>query len=114
LVKGQSSERVQDALYVRPIFFRHCDQLDVLLERNLLHPTTRPGITRARNVVRDLDQPVLRLLHLDALDVRAVRIQERRLREVLSIGGIAQKRERVVIDVFDVLPVERLEGLISS
>jgi methylthioribose-1-phosphate isomerase len=64
--------------------------------------------------VRDLDQPVLRLLHLDALDVRAVRIQERRLREVLSIGGIAQKRERVVIDVFDVLPVERLEGLISS
>ena len=34
LVERQSSERVEDALYVRPIFFRHCDQLDVLLERD--------------------------------------------------------------------------------
>src|SRR5580765_7965905 len=114
LVERQSSERVQDALYVRPIFFRHCNQLDVLLERNLLNPTARPRIARACNVVRDLDQPVLRLLHLDALAVCAVRIQERRLRDVLSVGRIAQKRERVVIDVLDVLPVERLEGLISS
>jgi hypothetical protein len=40
--------------------------------------------------VRDLDQPVVRLLDFDPLLIRAVGIEERRLRDVFRVGWIPE------------------------
>ena len=88
--------------------------LDVILQRNFLHTAFCACISRSGDVVRDLDQPVVRLLDLDPALVGAVRVEERRLCDVFRISRITQERERVVVDVLDVAPVQGLKGLISG
>jgi hypothetical protein len=107
-------ERAQHTLHVRPLILGEREMLDVILERHFLHATACTRVARARDIVRDLDQPVVRLEDLVTALVRAVGVHERRLRDVLRIRRITEQRERVVIDVLDVTTVDGLESLISG
>ena len=66
------------------------------------------------DVVGDRDQPVLRVPRALAPLVRAIGVQERRLRHVLGVRGLPQHRERVAVDVADVPPVDPLEGPVRT
>jgi hypothetical protein len=114
LVERQTSESPQNTCDVRPVGFGKRELLDMILERHFFHTPTCPCVSRPGDVVRDLDQPVLRLLDLDPALVGAVRVEEGRLSDVFRVGRIPQQRERVVVDVFDVAAVQGLESLIPS
>ena len=114
LVEGEPAERPEDALDVGLLLFGNCQLVDVLLQRHFLHAAADARIARACDVVRDLDQPVLRLEDLLPALKRAVRVEERRLRDVLRVGRVAQQRQGVVIDVLDVPSVELFERLVPG
>ncbi len=105
---------VQDLLHVRLLVVEDGQGVDVLFQRHLPDPAGRARIPRPRCVVRDLDQPVLRLERLLAALERPVGVQERRLRDVLGVGRIPEERKGVVVDVLDVASIEPFEGKISS
>jgi hypothetical protein len=63
----------------------------------------------AADVVRDRDQPVLRLLRALAVFVGAVGVQEGGLGDVLGVGLVAKDDEGIAIDVPRMLAVEALE-----
>ncbi len=114
LVERQAPECPQNADDIRSVSLGNGELLDVVLERHFLHAAAGACVFRSRDVVCDLDQPVLRLLDLDPPLIGAVGVEERRLRDVFRVGRIPEQRERVVIDVFDVAPIQDLEGLISG
>src|SRR5207302_6555980 len=55
-----------------------------------------------------------RLLDPVTPSVRAVGVHERRLGDVLRVRRVPQERERVVVDILHVLPVQRLERLVAG
>ena len=57
-------------------------------------------------VARDREEPVRRLSRAHALLERAIGVQERRLRDVLGVGVVAEHRVRVAVDLRAVAPVE--------
>ena len=114
LVERQPAEGPQYLFDIRPLVRGKGELIDVSLERDLLDAPARGCVARARHVVRDLDQPVVRLERFLAACERAVGVHERRLRDVLRVGGITKERERVVVDVLDVASVQRLERPIPS
>jgi hypothetical protein len=63
--------------------------------------------------VRDRDQPLSRVPRAFASLVRAVRLQERGLGDVLGIVAIPQDHQRVPVHVLDVRAVQPLEGLFA-
>ena len=113
LIEGQLSERFEDLLNLRPLHLRNSESLEMILERNLVGASRNACIPAAGGVVRNRDQPVLRLLDLLAALHRAVRVQEGRLCHVLRVGRIAKQCQRIAIDVVDVPPIEGLERPIS-
>ena len=85
------------------------DVPDGVVVLDLLRPSLRLAEPLAADVVRDRNQPVLRVPRPFPAREGAVRVHEGRLRDVLRVGGIAQDRERVAIDVADVSAVDTFE-----
>src|SRR5919204_532896 len=117
LVEGEMAERAADVLGARAfVFLRRADETvaDVLVEGDLRRPARGLAKALPADVVRDRDQPVLRLLRpLPALE-GTEGVEERRLSDVLRVRLVAHHRERVAIDVGDMPPVEPLEGAVRA
>ena len=90
------------------------DVAHAIVELDLVGASLRLAEALPADVVRDRDQPVLRVPRALASLVGAVGVQERRLRHVLGVGRLPQDRERVAIDVTDVLPVDALERAVRA
>ena len=86
----------------------------VVVERHDAGPPRGLAKTLPTDVLSDDDQPVAGTLWTLSLLICAVRIQERRLCNVLRVGGIGQHRDRVAVDVGDVPAVEPLERAVRS
>ena len=87
---------------------------ELLLEGDLVRAALRLAETLPADVVRDRDQPVLRLLRALPLLVGAVGVQEGGLRDVFGVSLVAQDDQRVPIDVAHMLPIEALEGAVRA
>jgi hypothetical protein len=88
---------------------------DVVLEGHLGRTPGGLAEPLPADVVGDGDQPVLGLLWpAPLLDIGAIGVQERRLGDVLGVGGIPHDGERVPIHVSDVSFVEALEGPVRA
>jgi hypothetical protein len=83
-----------------------------IVERDLGRPPRGGPEALAAFVVRDLDQPVVRLDRTVAAAEGAVGAEEGGLRDVLGVGLVVEDRERVAVHVVDVALVEPLEGSI--
>jgi hypothetical protein len=84
-----------------------------LVERDLARPRAGLAPAHAADVVRDRDQPVVRLVRPLALLEGAVGVEERRLGDVLRVGRVRRQRERVLVDLARVPFVELLEGAVG-
>ena len=115
LVERKMPERALDVVGgvgVVRLVDRHLGR--VLEERHLGGPPLLLPEALAADVVRDRDQPVLRLLRpLTALK-RTVGVHERRLRHVLRVVRVAEHRMDVAVDVADVAAVDPLEGAVRG
>jgi len=113
LVEGEMAERPADVVRRRPVVV---DELvgDVVVELHLLRPPRLGAEALQADVVRDLDQPVERRARVLTALERAVGVEERRLRDVLRVGAVAQHPVRVPVDVRGVAPVEALEGMVQT
>src|SRR2546421_546163 len=69
---------------------------------------------RAADVVGDRDQPVLRRPRLLSGPDRPVGVEERRLRDVLRVGRVAEDGEDVLVDVANVPLVEAFEESVAG
>jgi hypothetical protein len=110
LVEGEMAERAANVLRRRPVLGGDLVR-DVVVESepHLLRAPCGGAEPLQAHVVRDLDQPVERRARILAALERLVRVEERRLRDVLCVGAIAQHPVRVAVDVRRVPPVEALE-----
>jgi hypothetical protein len=110
LVEREVSERPADVLRRRPVVVGGGDLVgDVVVELDLLWPARRRPEALEAHVVGDLDQPVQGSARvLPALE-RLVRVEERRLRDVLRVGRVAEHAARVAVHVRRVPLVEALE-----
>ena len=79
---------------------------DPVVELDLARPRLLLSEALLDRVARDRQQPVRRLSRLDALLERAVRVQERRLRDVLGVRVVPEDGERVAVDLGDVGAIE--------
>ena len=86
----------------------------LFVELDLLRAARRVAEALPADVVRDLDQPVVRAVRSLAALEGAVGAEERRLRDVFGVGLVVQDRERVAVDGMDVPLVELLEGALSG
>ena len=110
LVEREVSERPADVLCRRPLVVGGGDLVgDVVVQLDLLRPARRGPEALEAHVVRDLDQPVERSARILPTLERLVRIQERRLRDVLRVRAVAEHPIRVAIDMRRVPLVEALE-----
>ena len=87
---------------------------ELLLEADLVRPPLRLAEALTTDVVRDRDQPVLRLFRTLALLEGAVGVHEGRLGDVLGVGLVAQDDQGVPINVTHVLAIEPLEGAVRA
>ena len=87
---------------------------EALVELDLLRAARRVAEALPADVVRDLDQPVVRAVRALAALEGAVGAEEGRLRDVFRVGLVVQDRERVAVDGMDVPLVELLEGALSG
>lgn len=113
LVEGEVAEGAADVFRRRPVVV---DELvgDVVVELDLLRPPRGGAEPLKADVVRDPDQPVERRTRvLPALE-RAVRVEERRLRDVLRVGAVAQHPVRVAVHVRGMAPVHPVERLVQA
>jgi hypothetical protein len=85
----------------------------ILLERDLVGPAARPAKVLAADVERNRPQPASRMPRALAPLERSVRVQERRLRRVLRVGGAMEQRQRVAEDLPEMAPIQRLERLLG-
>ena len=109
LVEREPGERLEHFVEVRALVLER-GGLGSLLERDLARPAARLAPAHAADVVRDRDQPVVRLLRALASLVRAVGVEESGLGGVFGVSGVRQQGERVLVDLARVLLVELLEG----
>ena len=79
---------------------------DAVVELDLARPGLLVPEPLLDRVARDREEPVRRLPRTDALLERAIRVEERRLRDVLRIGVVAENRVGVPIDLTAVSTVE--------
>ena len=112
LVEGEVAERAADLLRARALLLG-LRLGELLVERDLVRAARRLAEALPADVVGDRDQPVPRRLRPLAALVGAVGVHERRLRDVLGVVRAAQHRERVAVDVRDVLAVEALERAVG-
>jgi hypothetical protein len=87
---------------------------DVVVELDLLRPTRGGPEALQAHVVRDLDQPVERRARVLSALERPVRVEERRLGDVLRVRAVAEHAVRVAIDVRRVPPVEAIERTVQA
>jgi hypothetical protein len=108
------AERAADVLRSRPSVV--CDELvgDVVVELDLLRPARCGAEALEADVVRDPDQPVERRARILAALERAVRVEERRLRDVLGVGAVPEHPVRVAVHVRGMAPVHPVEGLVQA
>jgi hypothetical protein len=113
LVEREVSERPADVLGRRSLVV--LDELvgDVVVELDLLRSPRCAAEPLQADVVRDLDQPVERRARVLSALERAIRIEERRLRDVLRVGAVAQHPVRVAVHVRRVAPVQPVESLVQ-
>ena len=109
LVEGEMAECAADVLRRRAVvgggdLVRH-----VVVELDLLRAPRRGAKPLQADVVRDLDQPVERRARIIPALECLVRVEERRLRDVLRVRAVAEHAVRVAVDVRRVPPVEALE-----
>ena len=114
LVESEEAERAADLGRGRDVgvLGRGCGER--LVELDLLRPPRGVAEALPADVVRDLDQPVVRLVRALAALEGAVGAEERLLGDVLGVGLVVEDRERVAVDGVDVLLVEPLEGAVSG
>ncbi len=111
LVERKLGERGQHLGEVGALLVER-DRLGRVLEGDLLGPRAGLAPAHATDVVRDRDQPVVRLLRALAALERPIGVEERRLRDVLGVGRVGEHRERVLVDVARAPAVELLEGAV--
>ena len=113
LIEGEGGERGQHRIEVRALLLDRYG-LRRLVERDLVRPAAGLAPAHPADVVRDRDQPVVRLVRPLAALVGAVGVEERRLSDVLGVGGVGREGERVLVDLARVLAVELLEGRVGG
>src|SRR5262249_37842339 len=115
LVEREVAECAADVLTGRRLVVR-VDELraHVVVECHFGRAASRLAEALPTHVVRDRDQPVLRLLGPLATLERAEGVHERRLRDVLGVGLVSHDREGVAVDVPDVLSIEPLEAPVRA
>src|SRR5439155_5861690 len=92
--------------------YRHLGRVHA--ERHPGGPTMLLPEALAADVVRDRDQPVLRLLRTLTALKRTVGVHGRRLRHVLRVVRVAEHCMEVAVDVADVAAVDPLEGAVRG
>jgi len=113
LIEGEVGERGQHVVEFRSLVVEGRG-LGSLLERNLARPAAGLAPAHPADVVRDRDQPVVRLLRALATLVRAVGVEEGGLGDIFRVSRVRQQRERVLVDLARVLSVELLEGTVAG
>ena len=114
LVERELAERALDVVGREAVLGLLDGQLRRVLEqRQLRGPALQLAEALAADVVRDRDQPVLRLLGPLAALERAIRVQERRLGDVLRVGPVVDDGEGVAVDVACVAAVDALERTVG-
>ena len=83
-----------------------------VVELDLARAARRVAEALAADVVRDLDQPVVRRVRALAALEGAVGVEEGRLGDVFRVGLVVEDGEGVAVDGVDVLAVEPLEGAV--
>ena len=83
---------------------------DALVELDGARPRLLLSKALLDRVARDGQEPVGRLAGVDPLLERAIRIEERRLRDVFGVGVVADHCVRVPIDLRPVSPIEGVDG----
>ena len=114
LVEGEEAEGPADLTGGRDVVVLGRRGGEAFVELDLLRAARRVAEALPADVVRDLDQPVVRAIRALAALERAVGAEERRLGDVLRVGLVVQDRERVAVDGMDVPLVELLEGAVSG
>ena len=113
LVECQLPERAADVVRARPVVLGN-EHRDTVFELDLGRPARGLPEALPADVVGDRDQPVLRRSRLLSRLHGAVRVHERRLRDVLRIGRVPADRERVAVHVGDVPAVQPLERSVRA
>ena len=108
------AQRAPDVLAARRVVVG--DRIrDVVFEGDLGGPPCGLSKALAADVVGDGDQPVLGFFRpVPLLDIRAVGVQEGRLRDVLGVRRIPHHGQGVAIDIADVSSVHPLEGAVRA
>ena len=114
LVESEEAERAADLGAGRDVGVFGGRGGERLVELDLLGAARGVAEALAADVVRDLDQPVVRLVRALAALEGAVGAEERLLRDVFGVGLVVEDREGVAVDRVDVLRVHPLEGAVSS
>ena len=114
LVEGEEAKGLADLTGGRDVVVVGRRGGEAFVELDLLRAARRVAEALPADVVRDLDQPVVRAVRSLAALEGAVGAEERRLRDVFGVGLVVQDRERVAVDGMDVPLVELLEGALSG
>ena len=114
LVEREEAERTADLACGGDVCVVGCRGGEALVELDLLRAARRVAEALPADVVRDLDQPVVRAMRALAALERAVGVEEGRLGDVLGVGLVVEDRERVAVDGVDVPSVELLEGALGG
>ncbi len=102
LVEREEAESTADLACRGDVCVLGCRGGEALVELDLLRAARRVAEALPADVVRDLDQPVVRAMRALAALERAVGVEERRLGDVLGVGLVVEDRERVAVDGVDV------------
>ena len=114
LVEGEEAQGAADLVRGRDVGVLGCRGCVRVVELDLAGAARRVAEALSADVVRDLDQPVVRRVRaLTALE-GAVGVEEGRLGDVLRVGLVVEDGEGVAVDGVDVLAVEPLEGAVSG
>jgi hypothetical protein len=110
LVEGEEAEGVADLGCGRDVGVFGRRRCEGIVELDLARASRRLPEALAADVVRDLDQPVVRCVRSLAALERSIGVEEGRLGDVLGVGLVLKNGERVAVDRVDVPAVEAFEG----
>jgi hypothetical protein len=115
LVEVEEAERIADLYRGRDILVGcRCGVRFFDGEGDFVRAALRVAEALSADVVRDLDQPVVRELGALAAAECAVGGEEGGLGDVLGVGLVVEDRQRIAVDRVHVLFVEPLEGAVCA